>query len=308
MILEMNQLIGFGLLFGGWITIVFGYKFKDIFLSFFGSALGAVLVYQVATHYNFAFALHIGLSFVVSVICSLICIRYKKISSCLIGIISCVYVSHLVVFYVSSESSWYNYVVLAINLFIPFFCVVYPLFSLLLSFATYGSWAFVIGLDQFMGVGYPTPVSMWCPGSEWLQTIKCSQSALLMFLLFVSISTLSTFIQYYLVNQLHEKHSSVLLSDDIEHPSDQEEDDSDLASSSCEEDNLLNSHLRNDDGSLYKEDDGESYHTGAMKIDIKDGDAPYCDPSAFVKAALIDKSYLKGKDIKKSESEPLMGP
>eukprot|EP01133_Synstelium_polycarpum_P000457 gene457-547_t len=266
--LENEQWMGIGLMALGWILFVFGYKFKDIVVSFFGSAFGAALVYFLSLHVPISFACHITLSFITSLILSFISMRFKKIPATILGFITAVCISNLTMGLIQSPSIQ--------QITIGFYFIAFPLLfgsfpfaALLHATSFYGAWIFVSGIDVFLKTGFPNTYTL-AVDPNWAKYINCQTSVFLLGLLTISIFSFSFFVQYYLINQLHEKKSEVCMNDDEE-----------SALSSSEEDNVP---------------------SVSATLDFE-GDAPYFDPTTAPK---IDKYYLKEGKVTTGEVDRLI--
>ncbi|GAM18608.1 hypothetical protein SAMD00019534_017830, partial [Acytostelium subglobosum LB1] len=259
--ITINNLVGIGSIAGGTIIGTLGFKCVDIIMSFFGSILGALLVYWTSLEYPFPVAVHVITSFMFSVVLSFICMRYKSVPCAIIGLITAAWMSNAFLG-VMPQTNVMQFIIACLFIFFPVVFGLSPFICVMSTSSFYGSWFIVSGIDKFMDVGFPSIMSMLLD-HQWATRIKCGSSSFLLSLLLASLTMLSFTLQYYTVNSLNLRENW-----------DRDPLEVCVVSSSNNSDND-NSESK---GLLDDAEDDE---------DEMDGETPYSDPTNN-----IDRSYL----------------
>ncbi|EAL65346.1 hypothetical protein DDB_G0284315 [Dictyostelium discoideum AX4] len=187
-----DEMVGIFCLIGGAALCVFGSKYQECTLSFFGSGVGAYLFYLVGSKIEFGFTTQIILSILVSLIFSFICMKLKRLSVLLIAIIHSLCISNLMA--PGLGEHWSQFVMYACLIILPSLFLYVPDIGIVVSSSFFGSWIFVAGIEQFIGTGFPNPMVVLF-NRDWDRLVVIEESAFLECLLVCSIMLTSLLIQ-----------------------------------------------------------------------------------------------------------------
>ncbi|KAM9976584.1 hypothetical protein ACTFIR_010426 [Dictyostelium discoideum] len=187
-----DEMVGIFCLIGGAALCVFGSKYQECTLSFFGSGVGAYLFYLVGSKIEFGFTTQIILSILVSLIFSFICMKLKRLSVLLIAIIHSLCITNLMA--PGLGEHWSQFVMYACLIILPSLFLYVPDIGIVVSSSFFGSWIFVAGIEQFIGTGFPNPMVVLF-NRDWDRLVVIEESAFLECLLVCSIMLTSLLIQ-----------------------------------------------------------------------------------------------------------------
>ncbi|KAK5581190.1 hypothetical protein RB653_001220 [Dictyostelium firmibasis] len=187
-----DEMVGIFCLVGGAVLCIFGSKYQECTLSFFGSGVGAYLFYLIGSKIEFGFSTQIVLSVIVSLIFSFICMKLKRLSVLLIALIHALCITNLMA--PGLGNHWSQFVMYACLIILPSLFLYVPDIGILVSSSFFGSWIFVTGIEQFIGTGFPNPMVVLFH-RDWDKLVTIEESAFLECLLVCSIMITSLLIQ-----------------------------------------------------------------------------------------------------------------
>ncbi|KAN0047596.1 hypothetical protein ACTA71_001979 [Dictyostelium dimigraforme] len=187
-----DEMVGIFCLVGGAALSIFGSKYQECTLSFFGSGVGAYLFYLIGSKIEFGFTTQVILSILVSLCFSFICMKLKRLSVLIIAIIHSLCITNLMA--PGLGPHWSQFVMYGCLIVLPSLFLYVPDIGILVSSSFFGSWIFVAGIEQFIGTGFPNPMVVLF-NRDWDKLVNIEESAFLECLLVCSIMITSLFIQ-----------------------------------------------------------------------------------------------------------------
>ncbi|EGC32799.1 hypothetical protein DICPUDRAFT_92530 [Dictyostelium purpureum] len=203
-----DEFVGMFCLIGGFGLCAFGSKYQEATLSFFGSGLGAYLFYLLSLRIEFSFTTQVALFVIVSLVFSFICMKFVRVSVLAIAIIHALCISNLMA--PGLGNVWGSVVKYAALIILPSLFLYAPDIGILVSSSFFGSWIFVVGIEQFIGTGFPSPLLVLF-NKNWDTLVEIEESAFLECLLVCSIMITSLIIQIRYVEASRERQLDLLL-------------------------------------------------------------------------------------------------
>eukprot|EP01132_Coremiostelium_polycephalum_P004081 gene4081-5109_t len=264
--LNYNEILGISCILGGLLLFVFGYKCSEIFISLFGSAFGAFIVYSISLKVELGFYTQILVSFLVSLTLSFLFLKFTRLATATISLITSFVMINLLT-PLSEDSSIQQLISIAILIITPLHYIIFSESALLASSSFYGSWIFCYGIDRFLGVGFPSTYDILF-NSNWVVDISCPTSAFLMSLLVCSTTLLSVFIQIFLNKIYINKDESY----------DEVYDDNENVNGN---ENIENINNNNNNTIVSFDENGNIITSYDFTPNKNDEETPYFDPSQY---------------------------